>query len=177
MAMGCDWRMGITAVEPPVKLQKPYQRLNSRLRFTDLVKLYDNMSRCSFVNQGPMYHTSTRWGQRGTNWTRSVTKGPVTLWNSRFCHMTLQWRHNGRDGVSNHQPQHCLLNRLFGRRSKKTSKLRVTGLSAGNSPVTGDFPTQTASSAENVSIWWRHHDRSCYGDVQPVSLGTWCCWE
>ena len=46
----------------------------------------------------------------------------------------LQWRHNGRGGVSNHQPHDCLLSRLFGRRSKKTSKLRVTGLCAGNSP-------------------------------------------
>ena len=27
----------------------------------------------------------------------------------------------------------------------------------GNSPVTGEFPAQTASDAENVSIWWRHH--------------------
>ena len=53
---------------------------------------------------------------------------------------TLQWRHNGRDGVSNHQPRDCLLNRLFRRRSKNTSKLRVTGLCAGNSPVTGEFP-------------------------------------
>ena len=49
----------------------------------------------------------------------------------------LQWRHNGHDGVSNHQPHHCLLNRLFGCRSKKTSKLRVTGLCVGNSPGTG----------------------------------------
>ena len=40
---------------------------------------------------------------------------------------------------------------------KKTSKLRVTGLCAGNSPATGEFPTQKASNAENVSIWWRHH--------------------
>ena len=40
----------------------------------------------------------------------------------------LQWRHNGRDSVSNHQPLDCLLNRLFRRRSKKTSKIRVTGL-------------------------------------------------
>ena len=46
----------------------------------------------------------------------------------------LRWRHNGHDGVSNHQPHHCLLNHLFGCRSKKTSKLRVTGLCAGNSP-------------------------------------------
>ena len=72
--------------------------------------------------------------------------------------ITLQWRHNGRDGVSNHQPRHCLLNRLFRRRSKKTSKLRVTGLCAGNSPVTSEFPAQRASNAENVSIWWRNHD-------------------
>ena len=31
---------------------------------------------------------------------------------------TLQWRHNDHDSVSNHQPHDCLLNRLFGRRSK-----------------------------------------------------------
>ena len=28
----------------------------------------------------------------------------------------------------------------------------------GNSPVTGEFPAQMASNAENVSIWWRHHE-------------------
>ena len=44
------------------------------------------------------------------------------------------WRHNDHDGASNHQPHCCLLNRLFRRRSKKTTKLRVTGLCAGNSP-------------------------------------------
>ena len=42
-------------------------------------------------------------------------------------------------------------------RSKKTSKLHVTGLCAGKSPVAGEFPAQMASYAENVSIWWRHH--------------------
>ena len=47
----------------------------------------------------------------------------------------LQWRHNGRDCASNRQPPDCLINRLFRRRSKKTSKLCVTGLCAGNSPV------------------------------------------
>ena len=45
-----------------------------------------------------------------------------------------RWRHNDHDGVSNHQPDGCLLNRLFRRRSKKTSKFRVTGLCVGNSP-------------------------------------------
>ena len=71
---------------------------------------------------------------------------------------TLRWRHNGRDSVSNRQPHDWLLNRLFRRRSKKASKLRVTGLCAGNSPGNGEFPTQMASNAENVSIWWRHRD-------------------
>ena len=45
---------------------------------------------------------------------------------------TLQWRHNGLDSVSNDQPHHCLLSRLFGRRSKETSKRRVTGLCVGD---------------------------------------------
>ena len=73
--------------------------------------------------------------------------------------LTLRWRHNDHAGVSNHQPHGCLLNRLFRRKSKKTSKLRVTGLCAGNSPGTGEFPAQMASYAENVSIWWRHHEQ------------------
>ena len=59
---------------------------------------------------------------------------------------TLLWRHNGRGGVSNHQPHDCLLNRSFRRRSKKTSNLRVTGLCAGNSPVTGEFSAQMTSN-------------------------------
>ena len=47
---------------------------------------------------------------------------------------TLQWRQNGRDGVSNHRRLDCLLNRLFRRRStwsKNASKFRVTGLCEG----------------------------------------------
>ena len=39
----------------------------------------------------------------------------------------------------------------FRRRSKKTSKLCVTGICEGNSPVTGEFPAQMTSNAENVS--------------------------
>ena len=33
-----------------------------------------------------------------------------------------------------------------------------------NSPVTGGFPSQGASNAENISIWWRHHD----DEMSPV---------
>ena len=42
---------------------------------------------------------------------------------------------------------------------KKISKLRITGLCAGNSSVPGEYPAQMASNAENVSIWWRHHKK------------------
>ena len=79
-----------------------------------------------------------------------------------FSNFSLQWRHYGSHGVSNHQPHHCLLNRLVRRISKKTSKLRVTGLCAGNSPMTGEFLAQMASNAENVFIWWRHHVTNWY---------------
>ena len=81
----------------------------------------------------------------------------AALEQSYKCPTALQWRHDGRYSVSNHQPHDCLLNRLFRRRSKKTSKLCVTGLCVGNSPGTGEFPAQMASNAVNISIWWRHH--------------------
>ena len=71
--------------------------------------------------------------------------------------LSLQWRHDEHGGVSNKQSHDCSLGRLFRRRSKKTSKLRVTGLCDGKSPVDGEFPAQRASNGENVSIWWRHH--------------------
>ena len=36
---------------------------------------------------------------------------------------------------------------------------------AGNSPGTGELPAQMASNAENVSIWWRHHEVSDHIDA------------
>ena len=90
--------------------------------------------------------------------------------------VTLQWHHNGHDGISNHQPHHCLLNRLFGRRSKKTSKLRITGLCAGNSPGTGEFPAQMASNADNVSILWCHHENFDFDPyLQFKVICSWLC--
>ena len=58
-------------------------------------------------------------------------------------YMSLQWCHNERDSVSIHRCLNCLHNRLFRwRRSRETSKLRSTGFCEGNSPMTGEFPTQ-----------------------------------
>ena len=81
---------------------------------------------------------------------------------------TLQWRHDGRDSVSNHQPHDCLLSRSFKRRSKKTSKIRVTGICAVNSPGTGEFPAQMASLTrkmlpfDDVIMKLSHRDQSLF---------------
>ena len=72
--------------------------------------------------------------------------------------ITLQWHRNELHGISNHGHLNSLLNRLFRCRSNKTSKLHVTGPCEGNLLVTDGFPAQRASYAENVSIWWCHHD-------------------
>ena len=42
-----------------------------------------------------------------------------------------------------------LLNRLFKAQIKENIQRTRTG----------EFPAQKASNAENVSIWWRHHER------------------
>ena len=85
---------------------------------------------------------------------------PILLSFKNEIVTTLHWRQNDHDGVSNHQPHGCLLNRLFGRRSKKTSKLRVTGLCAGNSPGPVNSPhkgpvTRKMFPFDDVIMRWR----------------------
>ena len=90
-----------------------------------------------------------------------LTPGICSLINPRCYGKT--------DVISRPNPHsHVIINRLFRRRSKKTSQLRFTGLCVGNSPVASEFPTQMASNAENVSIWWRHHvyvQRYCVAEI------------
>ena len=73
----------------------------------------------------------------------------------------LHWRHNDQDSVSNHQPHGCLLNGLFRRRSKKTSKLRATGLCVGNSPRPVNSPhkwpvTRKMFPFDDVIMGWNY---------------------
>ena len=72
--------------------------------------------------------SSMDYRYENTNWTGYL--GPPQYMRCTYYTKDnpLQWRHNGRDSVSNRQPHDCLPNRLCRRRSKKTSKLRVTGL-------------------------------------------------
>ena len=112
---------------------------------------YDNFFKQFFVNENSFRNVFEQDSEKNVTW------------------LALQWRYNGCDGVSNHQPHDCLLNRLFRRKSKKTSKLRVAGLCEGNSHVTGEFHAQKASNTENVSIWWK----SCTYSANVVNI----CWN
>ena len=91
-------------------------------------------------------------------------------------YVTLPWCHNERDGLLNHQHLHFLLNRLFGRISKKISKLQVTGHCEGNPLGTGGFHSQRASNAEIISIWWRQMNQwlpSFRGNFTINRLRSW----
>ena len=103
--------------------------------------LHDNSNESSNVRiSGPL------WGK--SHLSDSKPQNIVTCNHKNMP--SLQWRHSERDGLSNHRPIDSFLNRLFRHRSKKTSKLRVTGLCE-------QIPLTKTSNAGNVSIWWRHH--------------------
>ena len=113
------------------------------------------------------------------SWTQaSAEMVTICRWYLALFPTTLQWRHNGRDGILNDQLHHCLLSHVFRHRSKKTSKPHVTGLHVGTSLVTGEFPAPMASNMENVSIWWRHVIMMCLAPLVPcVFTGHghhWC---
>ena len=119
-----------------------------------------HFSNCRFSLFLVICHWGNYSGSRRASW-------------KKYGLISLQWRHNERNHISNHQHHDCLLYGLFRRRSTKRLKLRVTDLIEGNSPVTDEFPAQRASNAENVSIWWRHHENvlpvQCF-DSFPYSL-------
>ena len=115
------------------------------------------LANCVGIHRSPV--NSPHKGQ----WRRALIFSLICVWingwvNNREAGDLRRYRaHYDVTVMSNHQPHDCLLNRLFRRRSKKTSKVRLTGLCEGNSPVNGEFPTQRASNTQNVSIWWRHY--------------------
>ena len=121
------------------------------------------------IHHGYMHRVSTNsfvtWGMSSKN------HRSIFVWNVyHICvkllklSSTLQWRHDECNGALNHRLIDCFFNRSFRRRSKKTSKLSVTCLCEGNSPVPSEISAQRANTAENVSIWWRHHDAK-YGNT------------
>ena len=105
----------------------------------------------------------TRYGVPGPQsqgWVRNHTRNKCSNGDGSPSGSTLQLRNNERDGVSNHQRFDCLLNHLFNHRSKKTSKLRVTGLCEGNPPVLGG-PVDSA------------HKRAGNGKCNHLMTSSW----
>ena len=114
----------------------------------------------------------------------SIESGPrscySTVQHSAIWYIThkkmnsLQWRHNERDGVSNHQSHGCLLNRLFKSPIKENIK------APRHWPLCGEFTghAQRASNVENVSIWWRHHVKTdnTYLAIAGKILWLGVCW-
>ena len=84
----------------------------------------------------------------------------------RIFSYTLQWCQNERQGVSCHRRLDWLIKPLFRRRSKKISKLRITGLCEENPPGNSDssrkgpvtqkmFPFDGVVMTSDIS-WWRN---------------------
>ena len=134
-------------------------------------KMFDEIlqSLCSCPPQFVKYETKLRLSCFkisyfcSKHFTRNSTLNLPTAWlpvsqfnnRTRDCDLIqmrvvwwLHWRHYECVDVSNRQRLDCLRSRLFRRRSKKTSKLSVTGLYDGNTPVTGGFPSQRASNTD-----------------------------
>ena len=108
---------------------------------------------------GPRWLLLVNWTvlSCGSQQLARMTEDPVTTARVTLA-IPLEWRHNQRHGVSSYlQCIECLHNSFSGADQRNTSKLCVTGLCEVNSPVTGEFPAQRASEAENVTIWLRHH--------------------
>ena len=114
-----------------------------------------------------------KWNQKipGVPKLCGVAMGRYNKWGNKT--KTLLWRHNGCDGVSKHQPHDYLLNRLFRRRSNKTSKSALLTLCEGDSRVTA----QRASNAENVSIWRRHHVLKYTTYTRTFIIGIWSDYQ
>ena len=85
---------------------------------------------CTWAKQRRRWWFETRSIWRHCYEVNNIAGDTLTAQSARGP-TTIRWRHNGHDDISNHQFHHCLLNRLFGCWSRKTSKLRVTGLCAG----------------------------------------------
>ena len=85
---------------------------------------------CPYSGLSPVLHQATTCANANLyrHWNPNSARPSTVI---VLIDRTLQWCHNGHN---------------------------VTGLCEGNSQVTGEFPAQSASNAENVSIWWRHHE-------------------
>ena len=131
------WRMSSVKFRPLmlVTMNWLYDFLAQNVTHVYVIQTYINKNNCGYHITIPRWLVAVHWSICFSTLVDYLRCGPLVHIIYSISH-ALKWCHNERDGVSNHQPYDCLLNCLFRRRSKKTSKLRVSGLCEGNSPVT-----------------------------------------
>ena len=115
------------------------------------------------------YRWSPNWSGKHIKYVCSASYHPN---NQR----SLQWRHNGHDGVSNHHPHGRLLNRLFRRRSKKTSRVRVSGLCVGSSPGPVNSPHKGPVTRKFFPFEDVFMSYTCW-NLNAYITGGQCGWE
>ena len=163
----CCSKQSLKWYEPPIDKQHKYEQNLKRIMRQSLVDVGLSIARSSDLLNDCIHcelhcYNTADADDLATQRTRSSaaivlshltrnilisTQETLIFWeNGLFNGSALQWRHNEGDGVSTHQPHDCLLNRLFRCRSNQTSKLRVTGLCEGNSPLTDRFGYKKISS-------------------------------
>ena len=119
-----------------------------------------------------------RWKNAKNLWCRHLMFSLMLAWTNFWENRrSLQWRHNGHDSVSNHQPHDCLLNRLFRRRSKKNQSSASLAFVRGihrrpvNSPHKWPV-TRKMFPFDDVIIdgcWFETPRRPCGITVKPLS--------
>ena len=102
-----------------------------------------------------------------------VSNNTIVPLEQRWCYLirilSLQWRHNGRDGVLNQQPSLTIVYSNVYSGADQRKHQSSASLAFVNSLVTGEFPAQKASNAEDASIWLRYHGFeliTCYHKMQ-----------
>ena len=104
----------------------------------------------------------------------------ITINNHRNLPISLQRCYNESNGVWNHRRLDCLLKRLFRHKSKKASKLCVTGLCEGNSPMTGESPHKGPDALQmfpfdDVIVWsWVSLNNTVWTVPLFTELGLTC---
>ena len=122
---------------------------------------------CPAMRKTYLFHDATIYANRHIN----EQQGEVSLilLKKEICH-----KHYG-DVTMGRWRLKSLASWLFTQlfiqaQTKKTSKIRVTDLCVGNSPVTDVFSAQMASNTEYLSIWWRHHEVTFVAGAPGLSL-------
>ena len=132
------------------------------------------MSQDHYLNQCWLLISKVLWHSLKSDFTASAKANVMYIQFEKYTSwitaaslrgQSLQWRHNERGGASNHETSPLFAQLLVQAqiKTKQTSKLRVTCLCWGNSPMTSEFSTQKARNAENVFIWRRHHNNLTHG--------------